>query len=942
MMGEARADPTPWLTSAWVPKPPDNGHREVWSALWGLLLRAIDGRGGVAWLEGEAGIGKSTLVDTFLASAVLKDVRMLRAGADDPSQPLRLMARLFGSLCGTGAGETAALCELMVARQQAGDVVSATEHIMALTGALCAAGPVLLVVEDLHASDDASLLAWNRLARVAPSLPLLLVSTSRALPYRPRLVQLRELIRQRRGTIITVGPLAESDVERLAEHHLGAKPGPALSAYLAVIGGNPRRVGGLLTELSSANLIRTLDASSEVLDDPQADSVLVRHLLGPVPEATRTLLRSAALLGSAFDPVELGLATATPLPELAASLAGAIQHGILRATGDRITFCHELVRRALAHAVPGPDQLAFYGEAARVLARSGAAPETVARHLLASAEMTSWAADWLGQVPEASLLTQSQAFASLLGRAMQVLADDDHRWSTVAARYAIVQYWAGQYDGAAQWALAVADRRPDTTLAATMTMVAIRAQIRRGRPLQAVELLHSNLARYHIERPGGEKEVRRAAWLAVATADLGRHGESVAHAEHAWRLATRLNDATGGSLSTTRVATASAAHALVRAGRGGEIVGAIAAVREALADDLESRELRGWLFTDLIALQIQLGQVDAVRAILAETPALIAQLDPAGAMALRASAADAYYRLGQWDQTLAELDRPAPTEANPGLSGRGLAAVIAMHRQDPDTAEQELTAAATAGDPLNRYRTEALAMRAEAEGTVHLALALRIRILDRSATNRPTRVDGIEHLVRLALAVDDWSRAAAVVRRCEAAAAEEGLALQVATARCVRAQLENDTAALLIAATEFSRLGAPHQQAMALEEAAVRLARSDDKVTAGKALNEATRVYSMLGAAWDLARAENRLREHGLRRRMAARRPTTGWEALTPAEARVARLVTSGLSNPDIAAKLFLTRHTVQSHLSKILRKLGLRSRVDIIRVAPEKDDATP
>jgi DNA-binding CsgD family transcriptional regulator len=64
------------------------------------------------------------------------------------------------------------------------------------------------------------------------------------------------------------------------------------------------------------------------------------------------------------------------------------------------------------------------------------------------------------------------------------------------------------------------------------------------------------------------------------------------------------------------------------------------------------------------------------------------------------------------------------------------------------------------------------------------------------------------------------------------------------------------------------------------------------------------------------------------------RHPASGWEALTPTEIRVAYLVADGRSNPDIAGELFLSRNTVQTHVSHILAKLGARSRAEIMRAA--------
>jgi DNA-binding NarL/FixJ family response regulator len=74
--------------------------------------------------------------------------------------------------------------------------------------------------------------------------------------------------------------------------------------------------------------------------------------------------------------------------------------------------------------------------------------------------------------------------------------------------------------------------------------------------------------------------------------------------------------------------------------------------------------------------------------------------------------------------------------------------------------------------------------------------------------------------------------------------------------------------------------------------------------------------------AWRLFRAETP-ETHG-------ERPVASWDGLTPAELAVARLVAAGLSNPEIAAELYLSRNTVQTHVSRVLAKLGARSRAEV------------
>jgi DNA-binding CsgD family transcriptional regulator len=64
------------------------------------------------------------------------------------------------------------------------------------------------------------------------------------------------------------------------------------------------------------------------------------------------------------------------------------------------------------------------------------------------------------------------------------------------------------------------------------------------------------------------------------------------------------------------------------------------------------------------------------------------------------------------------------------------------------------------------------------------------------------------------------------------------------------------------------------------------------------------------------------------------KRPTSGWDSLTPAERDVVRLVSEGLANNDIATRLFVSPRTVQTHLTHVYTKLGLSSRVHLAQEA--------
>src|SRR5260370_39328281 len=184
--------------------------------------------------------------------------------------------------------------------------------------------------------------------------------------------------------------------------------------------------------------------------------------------------------------------------------------------------------------------------------------------------------------------------------------------------------------------------------------------------------------------------------------------------------------------------------------------------------------------------------------------------------------------------------------------------------------------------------------------------------------------------------------AAAAAAQQEANRAQ--LPLRTAVGDQCRGLMTGDPGPVLAAADYFGAAGRVLAHGFALEDAAVLAARQGDLAAARHAVAAAVAAYQALGAGWDIHRASARLRPFGIRPRRPAYqdRPVSGWGALTPTEVKVAGLVAGGRSNPDIAAELFLSRNTVQTHVSHILAKLGARSRGEIapeaLRHAPPTD----
>ena len=195
-------------------------------------------------------------------------------------------------------------------------------------------------------------------------------------------------------------------------------------------------------------------------------------------------------------------------------------------------------------------------------------------------------------------------------------------------------------------------------------------------------------------------------------------------------------------------------------------------------------------------------------------------------------------------------------------------------------------------------------------------------------------------LVRAALAVEDRGQAtniASVIS--ETSRANPTFAVIRASADYAEGLLAGDIPRLGHAAAQ---LPDPWIRSCAAEDRGVLLAEAGKGDEAARAFDEALREYAHVGAGRDVARTRRRLRELGIRHRHwgTAKRPAVGWESLTGTELATARLVAQGLTNQRIANQLFISTHTVAFHLRQVFRKLEIRSRVELTRIALEHAEA--
>jgi DNA-binding CsgD family transcriptional regulator len=191
-------------------------------------------------------------------------------------------------------------------------------------------------------------------------------------------------------------------------------------------------------------------------------------------------------------------------------------------------------------------------------------------------------------------------------------------------------------------------------------------------------------------------------------------------------------------------------------------------------------------------------------------------------------------------------------------------------------------------------------------------------------------------LVRLAVEGDDQQTARVAAQVAATSAERTPIALHEAIAAHCAGLVAADPILVGAGAQAYERAGAPLLQGHALEDAAVLNARRGDLSAARTAYLPAIVIYTDLDAAWDLRRADARLRPLGVRRGVRGARPRAraGWEALTSTELSIARLIAAGWSNPDIALQLVISRRTVETHISHVMTKLNARSRVEVVRAA--------
>lgn len=940
---------------------PESGS-EVWvgrarelSLTQTALTRLARGTGSVLRLVGEPGIGKTSLLTITARAAADRGYQVFHAVADQLSQqsPLSVLLACLGVRQRPDDPSRAEITQTLVGQPPVfpanGSALAAVaEMLVSLVDDLCAAGPTVLIVDDAHWMDEASTVVWRRLAASVAHLPLLLIAAHSQDPSRPT----RTPANAGRGHehLLSLVPLDEAEVSQMLTGLLGAPPGPTLSRWSGAAVGNPLYLRELADVLVREDLVQVVAGHADLRDDddriPPALTAALTSRLGLVPDAG-DVLRTAALLGTEFTVTDLSVVLGRPVRVLADVLQRAVAARILAGSGERMTFCHPLIRQALYDAVALPLRRALHLDLARELAAAAAEPLTVAHQLVAAGGVENrWVPDWLHRSVHALADADPGLTVRLLRAQLgQLPAKDPHQASLSVALARSLQM-LGRWEEAADRAREALASSTGLDAHGELHWLLIRALNNSGKTDEAELILRQVLTRQAIPEPWRGRLLGTLALISRA----GTGGSPEAET-----LAGEALDAGRRSGDDCAVAGASVVLSLTRSDRRDHPTALRYAEQAftALVGHPDHPELEMFaLHCRVVSLQNMARWREAER-VLRLSREIRRRAHDVAAGSIGVTEAMLYYWLGRWDEALTALTPvaddpcgpfyPGLHRGGPALLRRGVTALIAVRRDDRTLAEAHLRSAThvsadrSTDEDSEGFLLAARAVHAEQQGepergTALLATMLQLRPDSGTGPHHPWFAD----LIRMALACTDSSTVTAALELTRVWTEAESTPGRAATMRqrCVGLATENPEP-LRTAVQHYRSAGPRTELAATLEDLAVVLAGHGATDECRAAATEAIGLYTRVGATWDVRRTEARLRGRGVRRGVSgprAARPVSGWAALTATERRVAVLVAEGRSTPEIAAAMLLTRRTVQTHISRALHKLGLSSRNQIAR----------
>ena len=798
------------------------------------------------------------------------------------------------------------------------------------------AGPMLICLDDLQWADRGTAVALRGLPIHLSGLPIAWILTLRTGEAEPELEAAIAALDAADAQRLRLAPLGAEAVAEVTADVLGGVPDAGLLALAGRAHGSPYLLMELLLGLLEESMVERHGESVRLLSDrlPERVGQSMQARLARMSELAQRTVSVAPALGREFRFDDLAALLDSAPADLLPAVSELIDADLVREAGERLAFRHDLVREAVIRALPPGAWRSLQRQAARVMLARGAPAIEVAPNLVASAAPGDDEAIGTLFAAVQRLGPSDPGGAADLARQAFELTEAGHPLrARLAADTAVLLHAAGRLSEGARFADDVlrevlpAEDEAEVRLSIA-GLFSMSPDIRADAGKEALALAGVSgpmRARHHarlvhtVLTAGRMREAR--ALLEAAQPEVRRHGD--ADARFALAVAEAGLAYTDGDFESGLDQLVSA---LREYGHG--------------TDDSRVRLAQQWRAESLFVLD----RFDEALAVLRD----------ANAAARRAKQAWAARWFELWrGRDLLQLGRLAdaaatlegffagedPRATESVVEAVGFAALgrIALHagssRADARFAAvaEQMLAATVPG--VRRHGAWLLALQAAAAGDDDRAIALLLLL----------REDGEESLLPvMAMDVTDPARLARIAlaagradiaetaartaqRRCEL---NPGVGSLEAVAAHVRGLVDSDGAALGAAIEAYGR----GPRVLALASALEDRGTVDD-------LSRALVLYTDAGATRDGARVRGRLRELGVRRRVAASpRPAHGWAGLTDSELQVIRLVGEGLTNREAAARLYLSPHTVSMHLRHAFTKLGINSRVELARVVLEHD----
>jgi len=903
-----------------------------------LIGSVVEGSGQVLVLAGEAGIGKSHLARAAMARARTAGALVGSGGADEFEQ--QRPGRMLAALC-AGLGVDFDDLRRPVSEAE-GPLIdpaySVVERFVDAVEHLGVARPLLLVVEDLHWADELSLRAIGSIVRRVGPLPVGVVATLRPTPRPPRLHRFLQVCERAGGEALHLAGLDAAAVANLVASQTGAALGESLRQRLEAAAGNPLFVTELIQALDDEGALRI---QAGVIETDAASvpaglaSTVTQRVAALAPDAIE-FLRLASLLGGQFRLDELATIAGRTVVDVAGRLREAVDAGLITGQGTELTFRHDLLREAVYTDIPPAIRADLHLAAGRALAATGAPAPKVARHLAVGSRAGDLTAvDWLLRAAQETVRLDTAAATSFYEQALSLAPPDWPERAEVESTLVEMLAWAGHLDEAQSRAASLLDRslRPADELLARRAYAAVLSTD--GQLAAAVEHLQQTVALPNpdpvvhgiLQCAAAGMSVIAAigtptAAAEVATPYLETHDPTLAcWAHHTMAVAAVAAGAYDDHLRHARTARNLLDHTYV--------------------PPLGFLIPHTWVATALHHLDDPQGAQEAVA-----TARCRAEERGDLGLLMHAIAATAGLHLiyGAFDDAVSEavtgLALADETDDNAQrLLLHAVAAIVALDRGDLSEADGHITAGETAFAAASRHpfgldllvwaRAKLLEIAGEPD---------RARLALLAVWERTTDLRGLVQwrylgpdLIRLSVATGDLDLAHTVASDIEELAGRSSSRSGAAAALRARGLAEADPDRLAAAADAYRETHNRHEIAAACEDAATHLLDSGRVNEATQLLEEAATIHLQTQATRRLARVEALLRKAGVRRKRPRKPPSTrGWESLSRRELEIVDLIADGMSNPQIAERLYISRRTVETHLSNIYRKLDLTNRTQL------------